>query len=60
VTRKGFEAPIQELATGKATLQRTAGAMLTARAPLETGYGRCAVRLTPEKHARYSTNLIPM
>ncbi len=38
VTRKGFEARIRELATGQATLERIAGAMLSARATLRAEY----------------------
>jgi hypothetical protein len=35
VTRKGFEARIRELVTGHITLERIAGAMLSARATLK-------------------------
>src|SRR4029077_18375950 len=38
VTRKGFEARIRELVTGQATLERIAGAMLSARAALKAEY----------------------
>ncbi len=38
VTRKGFEARIQELVTGQATLERIAEAMLSARAALKAEY----------------------
>ena len=38
VTRKGFEARIRELVTGQATLERVAGAMLSARAALKAEY----------------------
>jgi len=38
VTRKGFEARIRELATGQATLERIAEAMLSARAALKAEY----------------------
>src|SRR6516164_386495 len=38
VTRKGFEARIRELVTGHITLERIAGAMLSARAPLKVEY----------------------
>jgi transposase len=38
VTRKGFEARIQELITGQATLERIAEAMLSARAALKAEY----------------------
>jgi len=38
VTRKGFEARVRELATGQATLERIAGAMLAARATLKAEY----------------------
>jgi transposase len=40
VTRKGFEAKIRELVAGQATLERIAGAMLSARAALEEEYGK--------------------
>ena len=38
VTRKGFEARIRELVSGQATLERIAGAMLSARAALKAEY----------------------
>jgi transposase len=38
VTRKGFEARIRELVTGQATLERIAGAMLSARVALKAEY----------------------
>src|SRR3954470_10269926 len=38
VTRKGFELRIRELVTGQATLERIAGAMLSARAALKAEY----------------------
>jgi transposase len=38
VTRKGFEARIRELVMGQATLERIAGAMLSARAALKAEY----------------------
>src|SRR6476469_7066665 len=38
VTRKGFEARIRELVAGQATLERIAGAMLSARAALKAEY----------------------
>jgi transposase len=38
VTRKGFEVRVRELATGQATLERIAGAMLSARAALQAEY----------------------
>jgi transposase len=38
VTRKGFETRIRELAAGQATLERIAGAMLSARAALKAEY----------------------
>src|SRR5271156_6357082 len=38
VTRKGFEARIRELVSGQATLERVAGAMLSARAALKAEY----------------------
>ena len=38
VTRKGFEARIQELVTGHATLERITDAMLSARAALKAEY----------------------
>ena len=38
VTRKGFDARIRELVTGQATLERIAGAMLSARVALKTEY----------------------
>ena len=38
VTRKGFEARIRELMIGQATLERIAGAMLSARAALKAEY----------------------
>ena len=38
VTRKGFEGRIRELATGHITLERIAGAMLSARATLKAEY----------------------
>jgi transposase len=38
VTRKGFEARIRELVSGQATLERIAGAMLSARAMLKVEY----------------------
>jgi len=40
VTRKGFEARIRELVAGQATLERIAGAMLSARAALKMEYGK--------------------
>lgn len=38
VTRRGFEGRIRELVTGQATLERIAGAMLSARAGLKAEY----------------------
>jgi transposase len=38
VTRKGFDARIRELVTGQATLERIAGAMLSARVALKAEY----------------------
>ena len=38
VTRKGFEGRIRELVTGHITLERIAGAMLSARATLKVEY----------------------
>jgi len=38
VTRKGFDARIRELVTGQATLERIAGAMLSARVALKVEY----------------------
>ena len=38
VTRKGFEGRFRELVTGHITLERIAGAMLSARAPLKVEY----------------------
>ena len=40
MTRKSFEAKIRELVAGQATLERIAGAMLSARAALEEEYGK--------------------
>jgi transposase len=40
VTRKGFEPRIRELVTGQATLERIAGAMLSARAALQAEYAK--------------------
>src|ERR1043166_8113271 len=40
VTRRNFEARIRELVAGQATLERIAGAMLSARSALEAEYGR--------------------
>ncbi len=40
VTRKGFDARIRELVTGQVTLERIAGAMLSARAALRAEYGK--------------------
>lgn len=40
VTRRNFEARIRELVTGQATLERIAGAMLSARSALKAEYGR--------------------
>ena len=42
VTRKGFEGRIWELVTGHITLERIAGAMLSARATLEGGIRKAA------------------
>ncbi len=42
VTRKGFDARIRELVTGQATLERIAGAMLSARVALEGGIRKAA------------------
>ena len=38
MTRKGFEGRIRELVTGHITLERIAGAMLSARATLKAEY----------------------
>jgi transposase len=40
VTRKNFEARIQELATGQATFERIVEAMLSARAALRAEYAK--------------------
>ncbi len=40
VTRRNFEARIRELVAGQATLERIAGAMLSARSALKAEYGR--------------------
>ena len=41
VTRKGFDARIRELVTGQATLERIAGAMLSARIALKWNTKSC-------------------
>ena len=38
MTRKGFDARIRELVAGQATLERIAGAMLSARVALKAEY----------------------
>ena len=47
VTRKEFEVRIGELVRGQATLERVAGAMLSARATLKAEYEKLRSAITP-------------
>jgi hypothetical protein len=47
VTRKGFEARIRQLVTGRATLERIAAATLSARATLKAEYDNRPARDIP-------------
>ena len=57
VTRKGFEERIQELVTGHITLERIAGAMLSARATLKVEYEKSAAAMTVRCRSAGGNNL---